>query len=57
MDVNTVRRWVVHFSSSDSDSASYLLVQIFTSRAYRLLFIADKNAYLIVVMMLKINVV
>ena len=35
---------MVHFSSGDSDSGSPLLVQIFTSEAYRLLFIAGKNA-------------
>ena len=30
-DVSTVKRWVVHFSSDDSNSGSPLLVQIFMS--------------------------
>jgi len=42
VDVSTVRSWVVHFSSGDSGSP--LLVQIFTSVAHSLLFIAGKNA-------------
>jgi len=48
LDVSTVRRWVVHFSSGDSNSGSPPLVQIFISAACRLLFIAGKNAYLMV---------
>jgi len=39
-----VRQWVVHFSSSDRNSGSPLLVHILTSVACRLLFIAGKNA-------------
>jgi len=47
-------RWrVLHFSSSDSDSGSPLLVQIFMNAACRFLFIAGKNAQLVVVIMLK----
>jgi len=42
--VTTVRQWVVHFSSGNSDSGSALLVQIFISVACRLLFIAGENA-------------
>ena len=42
--VRTVRQWVVYFSSGDTDSGSPSLVQIFLSRAYRLLFIAGENA-------------
>ena len=40
--VNTMRQWVVHFSSSNSGLP--LLVQIFMSKACWLLFIAGKNA-------------
>ena len=47
VDVSTVRLWVVHFSTGDSESP--LLVQIFMSTACRLLFIAGKNVYLMVV--------
>jgi len=36
VDVSTVRWWVVHFSSGDSESGSALLVQVFTSAACRL---------------------
>ena len=39
VDVSTVRGWVVHFSSGDSSSGSPVLVQIFRSVAYRILFI------------------
>ena len=42
VDVSTVRRWVVHFSSGYSGSPS--LVQILMRVAWRLLFIAGKNA-------------
>ena len=49
VDVSTVRWWVVHFSSGDSDIRSALLVQIVTSTACRLLFIAGENAMLMVV--------
>jgi len=53
VDVSTVKQWVVHFSSGDSDSMSPLLVQIFTSLAHRLLFITGDNAQLMVVTVLK----
>ena len=43
-DVSTVRQWVVHFSSVHSNSESTPPVQIFTSMACRLLFIAGENA-------------
>lgn len=52
MDVSTVRQWVVCFSSDNSDSMSPALVHIFTSMACRLLLIAGKNAYLMVVILL-----
>jgi len=42
MYVNTVRWWVVHFSSGNSGSPP--LVQFFMSTAYRLLLIPAKNA-------------
>jgi len=42
--VSTVRWWMVHFSSGDSDCGSPLLVQIFTSMECTLLFIAGENA-------------
>ena len=45
MDVSTVRWWVVHFSSGNSNSGSPLLVQILRSAAYRLLFIAGESAW------------
>lgn len=51
--VSTVGLWVVHFSSDDSNSGSPQLVQLFTSMACRLLFIAGENALLMVVIMLK----
>ena len=53
VDVSTVRLWVVCFSSSNSDSGSLPLVQIFTSAACRLLFITGKNAQLTMVTVLK----
>ena len=39
VDVSTVRRWVVCFSSGDSDSVSPPLVQTALSMAYRLLLL------------------
>ncbi|MFV1073149.1 hypothetical protein, partial [Klebsiella pneumoniae] len=48
VDVSTVRWWVVHFSSGDSDSGSPPLVQMVTSTACRLTFVAVENAYLVV---------
>jgi len=51
--VSTVKQCLVHFSSGSSNSVSSPLVQIFTSTACRLLFIAGKNAQLMVVTMLK----
>ena len=56
MDVSTVRLWVVHYSNDDVDSGSPLLVQIFTSVACRFLFVAGKNAQLMVLTMLKTSV-
>ena len=56
MDVRTVRWLVVHFSSGNSDSGSPALVGIVRNTACRLLFIADENAQLMVVTMLKQNV-
>ena len=38
VDVNSIRQWVVCFSSGDSESDSPLLVHIFRSAACRLLF-------------------
>ena len=44
----------MHFSSGDSnDSGAPLLVQIFTNTVCRLLFIAGKNAELMVLTVLK----
>ena len=56
VDVSTLRWCVVHFSTGDSSSGSPLLVQIFTSTAYRLLFIIGKNAQLVVVTVLEQSV-
>jgi len=44
LGVSTVRPWVVHFSSGDSDCGSTPPVQIFRSVACRLLFIGAENA-------------
>jgi len=52
VDVSTVRRWVVHFSSNGTDSGFPLLVQGFTNVSYRLLFITGENAELMVVTVL-----
>ena len=52
VDMSTVRQWVVHFSSGDSNSWSRPLVQIFMSTACRLLFIVSENTYFMVVKML-----
>ena len=49
VDAGTVRWWVMCSSSVDNDSGSPLLVQIFMSMAYRILFIAGENARLLVV--------
>jgi len=43
----------VHFSSGDCNNGSTSLVQIFSSMACRLLFIAIENTQLMVVTMLK----
>ena len=56
VDVSTVRQWVVCFSSDNINSGSPPLVQIVTSVACRLLFIAGKNAQLMVVIMWKNSV-
>jgi len=42
--MSTVRRWVVYFSSVDSDSVVPLLVQIFMSMARRVLLTAGNSA-------------
>ena len=49
VDVSRVRQWVVCFSFGDTNSASPLLVQIFMSVAFRLLFIPGKYTQLMVV--------
>ena len=56
MNMSTVRQWVVHFSSVDSDSGLLPLMQIFVSVACRLLFIAGENAELMDVTKLKNSV-
>ena len=56
MNMSTVRQWVVHFSSVDSDSGLLPLMQIFVSVACRLLFIAGENAELMEVTKLKNSV-
>jgi len=43
VDVSTVRRWVLRFSSGNSDSGSPPLGQIFTSRECRLFLITGEN--------------
>ena len=43
VDVSTVRRWVVHFSSGNSNSGSPLLAQILTRVACKFLFTAGKK--------------
>ena len=53
--VSSVRWWLVCFSNGDNNSGP-LLVQIFTSMAWRLLFISDRNALLVMVAMLKNSV-
>ena len=49
MGVSTVRLWAVHFSSTDSNSGSALLVQIVTSTARRLLLTAGEKTQLTMV--------
>ena len=56
VDVSTVRWWVVLFSSSNSDSRSPQLMQIFLSMACRLLIIVGENAQLMMVIVLKNDV-
>ena len=54
MDVNTVRWWVVHFSSGDRQCGSPPVVQIFTNaEACRLLFSTGENEWIVVVTVLK----
>ena len=48
---STVGWWMVHFTSGDGGSPP--LLQIFTSSVCRLLFITGKNAYLMVVTVLR----
>ena len=43
-DVSTVKRWVVHFSSDDSNSGSPSQVEIFLRAAFWLLLITGENA-------------
>ena len=56
VDVSTARWWVVHFSRGNNNCGSPPLVQDVMSKACRLLFIAGKNAKLMVVTVLKISV-
>jgi len=56
MNMSTVRQWVVHFSSVDSDSGLLPLMQIFMSVACRLLLIGGANAELMEVTKLKDSV-
>ena len=42
-DVSTVRQWIMHFSSSDSNSGSPPLMRIFRSVACRLLLNTEEN--------------
>jgi len=53
VNMSTAKQRVVGFTSGNSDSGSPLVVEIFTSTAFRLLFTAGKNAELMVVTMLK----
>ena len=48
MDESTVRQWVVHFCSGDSNSGLLLLVQIVTNTAW-LWFVDGENIELMVV--------
>ena len=43
VDVSTVKSCVIHFSSGDSDSGSFLLVLSVTSAACMLVFISGEN--------------
>ena len=59
--VSTVRWWVVHFNSGDCSVCErqanfWKAMQIFMSMACRLLFIAGKNAMLMVMTMLEKSV-
>jgi len=56
LDVSTVRWGVAHFSSGDSESDSPLLVQMITSTACRLLFIAGEYAQIFMMALLKNSV-
>ena len=56
VDVSTVMLWVVLFHTGNNDSGSALLVQIFTCKACRLLFITGKSASPVVTAMLKNSV-
>jgi len=44
VDVSTVRKWEVYFSSGQIDSEKLLLVEVSMSAACRLLFITEENA-------------
>ena len=56
MDVGTMRLCVVCSSSSDSDSESPPLERVFMGVTCGLLFIAGKNALVIMVTMCKNNI-
>ncbi len=53
MDVSTVKRWAVRFSSGDCDSGSPLLVLIFDECSMQLSFIPGESALLMAVTVLK----
>ena len=53
VDVRTASQWVVLFSNDNSYGRSSPLVQVLTSMACRLLFIAGQNASLMVVTVVK----
>lgn len=55
MDMSTMRQWVAYFSS-DSNSISLLLVQIFMNAGCRLLFMAGEHAQVMGVTVLKNSV-
>ena len=53
VDVRTASQWVVLFNNDNSYGRSSPLVQVLTSMACRLLFIAGQNASLMVVTVVK----
>ena len=44
VDVSTVKRWVVHLSSGDSNGGSLPMVQVVMSMACRFLYFTGENA-------------